>query len=55
MLNIEKTFIRSVDTLPEKVMFVTSNQQLTNLVGFSTDPRMFCIIGVDPTCNVRPC
>ena len=55
MLNIEKAFIRSVDTLPEKVIFVASNQQLTDLAGFCTDPRKFCIIGVDPTCNVGPC
>ena len=31
MLNIEKASIRSVDTSPEKVIFVTSNQQLTDL------------------------
>ena len=44
MLNIEKTFIRSADTLPKKVIFVTYN-----LVDFCTDPRKFCIIGIDPT------
>ena len=55
MLNIEKTFIRSVDTLPEKVIFVASNQQLTDLAAFCTDARKFCIIGADPTYNVGPC
>ena len=58
MLNIyykKKTFIKSVDTSPEKVIFVASNQQLTDSAGFCTDPRKFCIIGVDPTCNVGPC
>ena len=49
MLNIEKSFIRSVNTSPEKVIFVASNQQVTDLVGFCTDLRNFCIIGVDPT------
>lgn len=34
MLNIEKIFIRSVDTLPEKVIYVGSNQELTDLAGF---------------------
>ena len=55
MLNIEKAFIRSVDTLPEQVIFVASNQQLTDLAGFCTDPRKFSIIGVNTTCNVGPC
>ena len=55
MLNIEKAFIRSVDTSPGKVLFVASNQQLTELVRFCTDPRKFCIIGDDPTYNVGPC
>ena len=55
MLNIENAFIRSVDTSPEKVIFVASNQLLTDLAGFCTDPRIFCIIGVDPTYNVGPC
>ena len=41
ILNIEKAFIRSVDTSPEKVIFVTSNQQLTDLAGFCTDPQIF--------------
>ena len=55
MLNIEIAFIRSVGTSPEKVIFVASNQQLTNLAHFCTDPRKFCIIGVDLTYNVVPC
>ena len=38
MLNIKNTFIRSVDTSPEKVIFVASNQHLTDLVHFCTDP-----------------
>ena len=50
MLNIEKAFIRSVDTSPEKVILVASNHLLTDLEGFCTEP----IIGVDPTYNVRP-
>ena len=33
MLNIEKAFIRSVDTSPEKVIFVALNQLLTDLAG----------------------
>ena len=41
ILNIEKAFIRSVDTSPEKVIFVASNQQLTDLAGFCTDPQIF--------------
>ena len=49
MLNIEKTFIRSVDTSPEKVIFVASNQQLTDLADFCTGPQTFCVIGVDLT------
>ena len=52
MLNIEKAFIRSVDTSPEKVIFVASNQQLTDLADFCTDPRIFRIIFIDPTYNV---
>ena len=58
MLNIyykKKTFIKSVDTSPEKVIFVASNQQLTDSAGFCIDPRTFCITGVDHTCNVGPC
>ena len=55
MLNIEKAFIRSVDTSPERVIFVASNQHLTDLAGFCTEPRKFCIIGVDPTYNAGPC
>ena len=55
MLNIEKAFIRSVDTFPEKVMFVASNPQLTDLAGFCTDPLNFCIIDVYPTYNAAPC
>ena len=47
MMNKEKAFIRSVDTSPEKVIFVASNQQLTDLARFCTDPRKFCIISVD--------
>ena len=34
MLNTEKTFIRSVDASPEKVIFIASNQQLTDLADF---------------------
>ena len=52
MLNVEKAFIRSVDTSPEKVIFVASSQHLAR---FCTDSRKFCIIGVDPTYNVGPC
>ena len=55
MLTAEKTFIRSVDTFPEKVVFIGSNQKLADLARFSTDPQNFCIVGVDPTCNVGPC
>ena len=55
MLSIEKAFIISVDTSPEKVIFVASNQQLADLAGFCIDPQKFCIIGVDPTYNVGPC
>ena len=55
MLNIEKAFIRSVDISPEKVIFVASNHQLTDLAGFCTDPRKFCVIGIDPAYNVGPC
>ena len=47
--------MRSVDTFPEIVIFVASNQQLTDLAGFCTDPRLPCIIGVDPTYNVGLC
>ena len=45
MLNIEKAFIISGDTSPEKVISVASNQQLTNLAD----------LHVDPTYNVGPC
>ena len=55
MLNIEKAFVISVDTSPEEVIFVASNQQLTDLAGFCTDPQKFCIIGVDATYYVGPC
>ena len=55
MRNIEKAFIRSVETSPEKVIFVASNQQLTDLAGFCTDPRIFYIIGVDHAYSVGPC
>ena len=55
MLSIEKAFIRPIDTSPQKVVFVASNQQLKDLVGFCTGPGKFCIIGDDPTCNVAPC
>ena len=55
MLNIEKAFIRSIDTSSERVIFVASNQHLTDLAGFSTEPGKFCIIGFDPTYNVGPC
>ena len=51
----EKAFIRSVETSPEKVVFVASQQQLTDLAQFCTDNRKFCILGVDPTHNVGPC
>ena len=54
MLNIEKAFIRCVDTSPEKVIFVASNQQLTHLASFWADSQKFCIICVDPT-FVGPC
>ena len=55
MLNVENAFIRSVDTLPEKVTFVALNQQMTDLAGFCTDLPKFCIIGVDPKYNVGSC
>ena len=55
MLNKDKAFITSVDTSPEEVIFVATNQQLTDLAGFSRDPQKLCIIGVDPTYNVGPC
>ena len=43
MLNMEKAFIRPVDTSPEKVIMVASNQKLTDLAGFCTDPRNFIL------------
>ena len=45
MLNIEKAFIISGDTSPEKVISVASNQQLTDLAD----------LYVDPTYNVGLC
>ena len=52
MLKIGKVFITSVNTSSEKVLFVASNQQLTDLAGVSTDPRKFCIIVVESTYNL---
>ena len=52
MLSIDKTFIMSLDTSPEKI---ASNQQLIGLARFCTDPLKLCIIGVDLAYNVGPC
>ena len=42
MLNIEKAFVRrSVDASPEKVIFVASNQQLTDLSDFAQTLESF--------------
>ena len=54
MLNIEEAFIRSVDTSPEKVIFVASNKQLADLACSCKDPPKVFIIDVDPTNNIGP-
>ena len=46
----EKTaLIRSVQVIPEPIIFLATQQQLRDVERFCTNPKMFCVLGVDAT------
>jgi len=42
-------FVRVVTACPEPMCILASDQQLTDLVRFGTDPSLFSVLSVDPT------
>ena len=48
-----QAYVRSVEAAPEPMRILATDQQLADLVRFSTsDP--FCVLNVDPTFNLGP-
>ena len=49
----DNTFVFDLSTDPELILFVLEKCQLKELEIFCTNPANFCILGVDPTFNIR--
>ena len=52
---VKNIFVRTVLTSPEKIVFLSSENQLYDINRFCTNNVRFCILGIDPTYNVGPC
>ena len=52
---VKNIFARTVLTSPEKIVFLSSENQLNDINRFCTNNARFCILGIDPTENVGPC
>ena len=48
----ENLFIREIPLFPEPIVFLATDQQLTDVVRFCTNPEAFCILGVDCTFQI---
>lgn len=48
----EKLFIREIPLFPEAIIFLATEQQLTDIVRFCTNPEAFCILGIDCTFQI---
>ena len=48
----ESVFVRDVTSSPELSVFLASEQQLLDVKRFCTNPKEFCVLGVDATFNV---
>jgi len=45
----EEKFVRVVNACPEPMCVLATDQQLNDLVRFSTNPNQFCVLSIDPT------
>ena len=52
---LKNIFVRTVLTSPEKIVFLSSENQLNDINRFCTNNARFCILGIDPTYNVSLC
>ena len=48
----DSVFIRECSIHPALFVFLPNDQQLDELVQFCTNPRSFCVLGIDPTFNI---
>ena len=48
----ENIFIREIPLFPEPIIFLATEQQLTDIVRFCTNPEAFCILGIDCTFQI---
>ena len=48
----DSVFIRECSIHPALFVFLANDQQLNELVQFCTNPRSFCVLGIDPTFNI---
>ena len=52
---LNNIFVRTVLTSPEKIVLLSSDNQLNDINPFCTNNARFCILGIDLTYNVGPC
>ena len=52
---VKSIFVRTVLTSPEKIVFLSLENQLNDINCFCANNARFCILGIDPTYNVDPC
>ena len=52
---LKNIFVRTVLPSPEKIVFLSSENQLNDINRFCTNNARFCILGIDPTYNVSLC
>lgn len=50
--NPSTSFLREVTGSPEMCIFMATNQQLEDVKRFCTNPKQFCVLGVDATFNI---
>ena len=51
---VKNIFVRTVLTSPERIVFLTSENQLNYINRFCINNTQVCILGIDPTYNVGP-
>ena len=51
----DEKFIRNISVIPEKIVSLINDRQLSDIKKFCTSNKAISILGVDPTYNIGPC
>ena len=55
MCSICEEFMGKISVVPEKIVLLMNDRQLSDFKRFCKSNKAISILGVDPTCNIGPC